>query len=184
MAKETTLWGIHGGRTGDADLYFLKKNVVAIGWHKVGDLAKLQANREAFRDAVAAAYPGKKPGSVPVNAGQLFRFAHEMSVGDLIAYPSRADRHIHIGRIEGPYQYDPKTEPTYPQTRPVKWLASLPRTKFTQGALRDWLRTELLSDKKLCPRIPRGGRGQSGRTARDARRKRRRCFGRDCRIDS
>jgi restriction system protein len=71
MAKET-IWGIHGGKTGDADSFFLNKNVVAIGWHKVGDLGKLQANREAFRSAVDAAYPEKKPGSVPVNAGQHF----------------------------------------------------------------------------------------------------------------
>ena len=135
MAKETTMWGIHGGRTGDADSYFLKKNVVAIGWAKVGDLGKFKSTREAFRDAVAAAYPEKKPGSVPVNAGQLYRFVHEMSVGDLIVYPSRTDRQIHIGRVEGPYRYDPNTEPTYPQGRPVKWLASFPRTKFSQGAL-------------------------------------------------
>lgn len=135
MSKETTLWGIHGGRTGDADSMFLKKNVVAIGWYKVGDLGKLQSNRESFREAVTAAYPEKKPGSVPVNAGQLFRFVHEMAAGDLIAYPSKRDRLIHIGRIEGPYRYDPTTEPTYPQVRAVKWLAAVPRTKFSQGAL-------------------------------------------------
>jgi restriction system protein len=90
---------------------------------------------KAYREAVAAAYPEKKPGSVPVNAGQLFRFVHEMSVGDLVAYSSKRDRLIHIGRIEGPYKYDASTEPSYPQLRPVKWLASVPRTKFTQGAL-------------------------------------------------
>ena len=135
MAKETVLWGIHGGRTGDADSFFLKKNVVAIGWHSVGDLGKLQPNREAFRDALVAAYPERKPGSVPVNAGQLFRFVHEMSVGDLVVYPSKRDRQIHIGRVEGPYRYDATTEPTYPHVRPVKWLATVTRTKFTQGAL-------------------------------------------------
>src|ERR1700730_7165297 len=98
MAKEAMLWGIHGGRTGGADSFFLTKNVVAIGWPKVGDLGKLQQTREAFRDAVAAGYPEKKRGSVPVNAGQLFRFVHEMSVGDLVAYPSKRDHQIHIGR--------------------------------------------------------------------------------------
>jgi restriction system protein len=40
-----------------------------------------------------------------------------------------------IGQVDGPYQYDATTEPTYPQVRPVKWLTSVPRTKFTQGAL-------------------------------------------------
>jgi len=45
---------------------------------------------------------GDEPGSVPVNAGQLFRFVHEMAVGDLVVYPSKRDRLIHIGRIVGP----------------------------------------------------------------------------------
>lgn len=36
-----TLWGIHGGRTGDADGIFLKKNQVALGWDAMGDLAAL-----------------------------------------------------------------------------------------------------------------------------------------------
>ena len=29
---EPTIWGIHGGKTGDADSLFLKKSYVAIGW--------------------------------------------------------------------------------------------------------------------------------------------------------
>ena len=29
--KEITVWGIHAGRTGDADSLFLKKNVIALG---------------------------------------------------------------------------------------------------------------------------------------------------------
>jgi restriction system protein len=32
-------------------------------------------------------YPDAKPGAIPTNAGQLFRFVHEMQVGDLVAYP-------------------------------------------------------------------------------------------------
>lgn len=58
-----------------------------------------------------------------------------MKVGDIIIYPSKMDRQIHIGRIEGPYKYDPGIENGYPNLRPVKWLRSMPRTKFSQGAL-------------------------------------------------
>jgi hypothetical protein len=29
--KETTVWGIHAGKTGDAEALFFKKDVVAIG---------------------------------------------------------------------------------------------------------------------------------------------------------
>jgi len=49
---------------------------------------------------VAEAFPDTKQGAVPVNAGQLYRFVHEAKIGDIVIYPSKRDRHIHIGRIE------------------------------------------------------------------------------------
>ena len=133
--SDTNLWGIHGGKTGDADSLFLKKNKVGLGWLKIGDLSSIAPDREAFKAAVAKAYPDKKPGAIPNNAGQLFRFVHEMKVGDLIAYPSKQDRHIHLGRVETDYMYDTTTEPGYPHVREVKWLRDVPRTHFSQGAL-------------------------------------------------
>ncbi len=133
--SEPTLWGIHAGKTGDADTLFLKKNFVAVGWIKIGDLSSFKADREAFKARVAEAYPDKKPGAIANNAGQLFRFVHEMKNGDIVIYPSKQDRQIHIGRVEGPYRYEPGIEARYPHLRPVKWMKSLPRTHFTQGAL-------------------------------------------------
>jgi restriction system protein len=132
---ETVLWGIHAGRTGDADTLFLKKNCIAIGWAKMGDLSALKPDREAFKARVAEVYPEKKPGAIPNNAGQLFRFVHEMKPGDIVVYPSKRDRQVHMGRIECGYTYDPQTEPGYPHQRAVKWLRAVPRTQFSQGAL-------------------------------------------------
>lgn len=136
MAKnEVTVWGIHAGRTGDADALFLKKNCVAIGWTKMGDLSKLKADRESFKEKVAQCYPDKKPGAIPNNAGQLFRFVHEIKINDIVIYPSKRDRMIHLGRITGQYIYNPDLEEGYPNLRPVKWLKEFPRTHFKQGAL-------------------------------------------------
>lgn len=132
---EPTMWGIHAGKTGDADTLFLKKNFVAVGWIKIGNLAQIKPDREAFKEKVAEAYPDKKPGAIANNAGQLFRFVHEMKNGDIVIYPSKHDRQIHIGQITGPYKYEPSIEAGYPNLRPVKWLRTLPRTHFTQGAL-------------------------------------------------
>jgi restriction system protein len=132
---ETTVWGIHGGRTGDADNLFRKKDRIALGWPKMGDLSRLPASREAFKKLLAEVYPDKPPGAIPADAGQLFRFLHEMKVGDIVVYPSRADRQVHIGIVDGSYQYAPDVEATYPQTRPIKWKVAVPRTQFTQGAL-------------------------------------------------
>lgn len=133
--NDTTLWGIHAGRSGDADTLFLKHNCIALGWVKMGDLSRFKPDRDAFKAGVAAAYPDKKPGAIPNNAGQLFRFVHEMKPNDLVAYPSKRDRQIHLGRVAGDYRYDLKTEPGYPHVRAVKWLRAVPRTQFSQGAL-------------------------------------------------
>lgn len=132
---ETTVWGIHAGKTGDADSLFLKNNVIAIGWVEVGDLSKLKADRETFKSKVAMTYPHKKPGAIPNNAGQLFRFIHEMKTGDVVIYPSKLSRQIHIGEIKGDYQYNPGLSSSYPHMRSVKWRQSFPRTHFSQGAL-------------------------------------------------
>lgn len=134
--KETTsLWGIHGGKTGDADSMFLKKNCVGLAWPKMGDLSKIQPDRDAIKAAVAIAYPEAKPGAIPNYAGQLYRFVHEMKTGDFIAYPSKHDRHIHLGAIEGAYKYAPSSNSAYPHVRDVKWLRKVPRTHLSQGAL-------------------------------------------------
>ena len=133
--EDTILWGIHGGRTGDADTLFLKQKYIALGWDKMPDLSRLEANREAFKAILAECYPDKKPGAIPIEAGQLFRFIHEIQVGDIIIYPSQHDKLIHIGEVEGEYQYNPGRDSGYPHQRPVKWLETFPRTRFTQGAL-------------------------------------------------
>lgn len=132
---EKTIWGIHAGKTGDADTLFLKKNFIALGWLEMGNIGKLPPDREAFKDKVRATYPHWKPGKVPNAAGQLFRFVHEMKVGDIVVYPSKRDRQIHIGEVTGKFEFRPELQDSYPQTRPVKWLKHVPRTAFSQGAL-------------------------------------------------
>ena len=133
--KNVTIWGIHSGRYGEADELFLKRNRIAIGWDAMTNAGDLKADRETFKAAYMAAYPNDKPGAVPGQAGQIFRFLHEMKKGDLVIYPSKHPREIHIGQIAGDYQYNPKADPEFPHQREVKWLKSFPRTSFSQGAL-------------------------------------------------
>ena len=152
---ELVFWGVRAGEAGQADSLFLKQNFVALGWPDVGDIGTIKADREAFKVKVAEAYPDKKPGAIANNAGQLFRFVHEMKVGDIAAYPSKIDRQIHIGRIAGPYQYD-SSKGHYRNLRPVKWLRSVPRTRFSQGAL-----YEIGSAMSLAEAAFRGSTGPS-----------------------
>jgi restriction system protein len=132
--SEQTMWGIHAGHTGDADSLF-KKGYIAIGWEEMGDMSSIKADREAFKAAVAKTYPQASPASVANQAGQIFRFVCEMKPGDMVVYASKHFRKVHIGRIEGPYCYDPKLSSGYPNLRKVTWLKEVPRTAFSQGAL-------------------------------------------------
>lgn len=129
---EKWLWGIH---TYDDNL-FLKGGVIAIGWKAIGDLSLLPADREAMKAIYAKAYPDDPKGSIPTGVGMLYRFFHEIKEGDYVVYPSKMDRRINIGVVTGPYYFDPKEE-KYPQKRNIKWLKSLPRTAFSQGALHE-----------------------------------------------
>lgn len=47
----------------------------------MGDLSALKPDHDAFKTRVAEVYPAARPGAIPNNAGQLFRFVHEMKPG-------------------------------------------------------------------------------------------------------
>lgn len=130
MNDDTRVWGIH---TQD-DKLFLKDNKIAIGWHVFGDLSQVEATRTAFKERYIEAYPDAKKGSVSTSSGMLFRFMHEVQIGDYVIFPSKSDRKINIGVIESDYHYEPSAG-EYVQQRNVKWLRHLPRTFFSQGAL-------------------------------------------------
>lgn len=124
------IWGIH---TQD-DHLFLNSNVIAIGWKSFGDLSQVEASREAFKARYEKVYPEAKRGSIATGAGMLYRFIHEMQIGDYVIFPSKMDRQINIGQVESDYIYVPDAA-KYVQQRKVKWLKHLPRTAFSQGAL-------------------------------------------------
>ncbi len=130
MSEEIRVWGIH---THDDNL-FLKENVIAIGWNEIGDLSKISPDREAFKKKYIETYPHDKKMKVATSAGMLYRFAHEVQIGDYIVFPSKINREINIGTVESDYIYDSDTD-SYVQRRKVKWLKHIPRTAFSQGAL-------------------------------------------------
>ena len=128
--SDKKLWGIH---TQDEAL-FLKQDRIAIGWKDMGNLRLIPASREDFKTKYFETYPDAKKGSVPTSSGMLYRFCHEVQIGDYVVYPSKSDRMINIGEVTGDYVYDAE-QPEYVQMRSVKWLKHIPRTAFSQGAL-------------------------------------------------
>lgn len=128
--KEIRVWGIHC----KDDSLFRKESIIAIGWKEMGDLITLGSDREAFKMRYAQVYSDAKKGNIANGAGMLYRFCCEAQIGDYVVYPSKSDRQVNIGIIEGAYRYD-AAQPEYVQTHKVKWIKQFPRTYFSQGAL-------------------------------------------------
>ena len=127
---EKKIWGIH---TYDEAL-FLKDDKMAIGWKEIGNLREIPANRDDFKKKYVQVYPDASKGAVATCAGMLYRFCHEVQMGDYVVYPSKSDRMINIGEITGDYEFVPDAH-EYVQQRNVMWLKHIPRTSFSQGAL-------------------------------------------------
>lgn len=125
---DVRIWGIHAVD----DRLFLDKSVIAMGWQEMGDLAALGNNREAFKQRYAEVYPDSKKQAMANCAGMLYRFVHEMQVGDYIVFPSKIDRQINLGIVSSDYFLSDGNS-VYIQQRKINWIKHLPRTAFSQG---------------------------------------------------
>jgi restriction system protein len=129
------MWGIHMRR--DHGFAPIEQGYIAIGWTQMGDLSLIEPKRDAYKAAYQRAYPNEKPGKIPVAAGVVYRFVVEMKPGDIVIYPSKIDRMVNIGVIEGEFRYDANAAFNCPQRRSVRWLQQIPRANFSQPALNE-----------------------------------------------
>jgi restriction system protein len=136
VAMNANAWGMHSGTHTGAEELFRSQNLVAIGYEATcpADLRSMPGMWDAFKAAVAANDPTVKAASVPVIAGQPYRFLHEVATGDLVVYRAKGSQHVHVGRIDGDY-YFAAEETSLRHRRPVQWLRTVPISNITQGAL-------------------------------------------------
>ncbi len=128
-----TVWGVHMERENPSSPPDQK--VLSIGWPKLGDLRNYNGSREAIKAAYASKFPKDKAGAIPVRAGVLHRFCNDMKIGDLVIYPSKADRMINLGTVSSDYMFVPDISAGFPHRRQVEWRAHIPRASFSQPAL-------------------------------------------------
>lgn len=132
------VWGVHmPSVVGDLPT---QDNFVCVGWPEVGNIFDLPPNREVFKARLKDAYPDKKPGAIPVDAGTLYRFAHEVKAGDIIVWPSKHNRRVNIGIANGKKWHAPGNEvdgEDFPNFLGVDWKIDVSREKFSQAALNE-----------------------------------------------
>jgi restriction system protein len=130
------VWAVRAGGDSEADPLFIEHGQIAVSFRDADqDVSAVPPQRAAFKDVFARTNGEIKPAAIPVQAGQLFRFVHEMKIGDRVVYPRKIDRTLLWGEISTPYIYDRSGNAEFPHRRGVRWLASLSRDDFSQGAL-------------------------------------------------
>lgn len=134
--EERTVWAIRAGFAGQADHVFLDHDQIALSSVEVDDdVSTLPPTRGAFKDRLIESYAVLAPSSIPIHAGQLYRFVHEMRIGDNVIYPRKCDRTLYWGEIAGPYIYDITESAEFAHRRSVRWIRNLSRDLFSQAAL-------------------------------------------------
>ncbi|MFJ9390260.1 AAA family ATPase [Nocardioides sp. NPDC101246] len=117
--RETyVMWGIHNDQP---DIDPVADKAVRIGWDEAGDLSTVASTRDGFKELLAVTMPEIEQGAIAGAAGTLYRFVHEIKVGDIIVCPNRSKRTLNIGRVTGEYEFHPNQR-LYRQWRPVEWL--------------------------------------------------------------
>lgn len=152
--KTPTLWMVRAGEGGVVIDDFLSKNMVAIGWKKVGDLTKT-TDLDEMKSMLRSAYPDASANKVNNNAGQIYRFRAEFQKGDYVITYNPSERTYHLGEIISDYKYLRGSE-RFSQVRDVKWIKEVhrdtlsTRTKNSLGStmtifkIRDHAVSELL----------------------------------------
>ena len=130
------VWTIKGGSEGQYEGAFLENGIVAIGFDLAQSIADFP-NRDALRSHLENQN----------GANQLWRFYNEVETGDTVVLPRKRVRQVAVGRIAGPYAYQPELTGTgAPHTRRVEWqVADIPRSHFDQDLLNSFGSLQTLS---------------------------------------
>ncbi|MFF3375438.1 CBS domain-containing protein [Streptomyces sp. NPDC002680] len=128
-------WVVRAGENGEREHTALAEGMLLAGWLGLGDLTGT-ATRDDVKAAVAATYPDEGPYTVGNWTGQLFRFAHEIQPGDLVALPLKSLR-VAIGRVAGGYEYLADAADGLRHVRRVEWLVKDIDRQAIQSDLQD-----------------------------------------------
>ena len=130
------IWAVRAGGSGQADSIFLNQSHIAISSATIADdIGKLPPVRGAFKDLLMQFGDDADAASVPAHAGQMYRFVHEVRIGDRVIYPRKVDRTLHWGKVTGPYLYDSEGCKNFAHRRPIEWISNSGRDEFSPGAL-------------------------------------------------
>lgn len=126
------MWKVTAGRSNVYVAQFLEGGLVAIGWSEAGDYRHVPTRAELIGH-FASVWPEQTSRQIQVGAGQVWRFLHEISVGDQILTYDPASRLYHVGIVGGDPRFEPQRMERLPVVRSVEWQASVSRDALSEG---------------------------------------------------
>jgi restriction system protein len=124
---------VRAGKHGENEHYALEKNIVTIGWNEIPDISTITAKKD-LEDLYLSINPNVKRMHMIRMVGQMWDFAKEIKIGDIVALPLKSQSAIALGKIEGDYEFRELTLQVK-HIRPVRWLGIIPRSQFDQDLL-------------------------------------------------
>ncbi len=129
-----TLWLVRAGKAGEKEQCALAHGAALVGWEELPDLGAC-GSRDALQALLRATYPAERMRTLINWSSQLWPLLDTMQVGDLVALPLKARSTIAVGRVAGGYAYRTDLLDEGQHTRPVEWLAQIPRSAFDPDML-------------------------------------------------
>ena len=129
------LWVVRAGSHGEQEETALSKNVVCHGWNELPDYG--QMTKEEINGIFRRIDPQAAEKKIISALSQVWPFANEIAVGDIVALPikSTGSPGFQFGEVVGPYRYQKLSEDVY-HTRAVRWLTQLQRSLIPADILR------------------------------------------------
>jgi restriction system protein len=131
-----SIWLIRAGSHGEYEHKFIQENRVYVTWDDLDvDLSKM-SGRSELTAAMTQRYSEAKPKTIQNWVSQVWPFAHEMKIGDLVVVPLKSQPAVYVGEITGDYQCQPSGPSPFFHFRAVKWIGeAIPRTHFGKDLL-------------------------------------------------
>lgn len=97
---------------------FLEKNIIALGWNEIGELAP-DTTYEQLKEKLTSTYPDNSQGRINQSAGQIWKFFKVFKPEDRIVTYDPNARCYYTGKITSDYHFNESYE--YHHVRSVEW---------------------------------------------------------------
>lgn len=116
-----TLWVVHTGGSLVREPYALKNECVVTVWEELPNPSRLTSMKE-LQKLMAEHYVKAGEETIVSWARQLWRFMHQIAVGDIVVMPRPESRQYAVGQVTGSYEYRADAPAHCRHVYPVKWI--------------------------------------------------------------